>query len=113
MSFWSRLFGRETPVEDRRCMNEDWRVGDLAECIGDGPWDCGDTKPELGDICRVSAVVDAVGTRTNTRNYYLGFVGLHNRFCCTSFRKILPLHTAADAEFTALIKRPVRKPVKA
>lgn len=94
-------------------MNEDWRAGDLAVCIDDNWVDCPPTAPSLGDLLRVTGVYDATNIVHNVRVYALTFVGLGGYFATTGFRKVRPDVTAAETEFTALIKRLGKSPARA
>lgn len=90
-------------------MNEDWRVGDLAECIASRWADSDSADPVKGEIRRVSGIIDGVNDRYAVRVLALSFEGYGaESWCTTGFRKIRPLHEPAEEEFTALIKRPVR-----
>lgn len=90
-------------------INEDWRVGDLAECVEQKGWSQDDTGqpidgPEKGDIL---TVLEVEPRRTNLRGdgWYLGFAAYPMRFlAATGFRKVPPISTEASAEFTAKIK---------
>lgn len=119
MSLFSRLFGRkpkpaplkQAPLRDRRHMNEDWRVGDLAVCLY-GNWAHAlSDDPARGEINRVSFVCDGVDHSGRIRTYGLGFVdkSQSHAWATTCFRKVRPDTTEAEEEFTALIKRPVRQ----
>ena len=115
-------FARKGPtlaLPDQRGLNEDWRAGDLAECIESGWQHPNDPHhPKVGDVLRVSAITDGpcvcVG-RPAALITGLRFEGKpQNRaWHCRSFRKLRPVHTAADVAFTALIRRTRRAPVAA
>jgi hypothetical protein len=113
MKFLRRLFGRKAPptqqaIVDRREMNEDWQIGDLAECIADS-WHIPDQcSPRVGDILRVSGVIDGTVMLTNVLVIALRFEGkpANMGWICTGFRKLRPLHEPCEADFKALIKQP-------
>lgn len=120
MSLLGRIFGRREPpptprqIIDRRTMNEDWRVGDLACCVmRPGMWWSPGSPfdPKDGDILRVSHILDGVHEKSDSLIIALGFHGkpADILWCCHQFRKIRPDHREADAEFTAQIKRVGRK----
>lgn len=111
MSFWSRLFGRKPSVIDARHMSEDWKIGDLALCIRDD-WTYSDLyDPHVGDLLHVSAIRDGVDERSRTRIIGLAFreKPFHFSWSNMAFRKAKEVSEPAEAEFTALIKRPVRE----
>jgi len=98
-------------------INEDWRVGDLAEYIGTGAWIDGDTGaampgPERGDVLKVSAVRPETTVRFGD-SWFLSFSGFPNLYRASRFRKVPPLNSEADAEFTAKIKAIKPKKVRA
>jgi len=109
MGFFSRLFGRkpEPPrIEDRRVMNEDWRVGDLAKCLAQGgTWDGDGIGPQKFEVMRVIAVLEALNEARTARVYGLKFREYPGSFVCTNFRKIRPDAEPCEEEFAALIKR--------
>ena len=117
VSLWSRLLGRKRPpvIIDRREYN-DWRVGNLAVCVNDDWTEEAPPHiplPKIGEIFRVREIRDRVGLM-NCRCYFLYFespfdYGYESR----NFRKAVEDNRAAETEFTALIKRPARKPVRA
>ena len=78
MSWLGRLFRREPEppkVQDRRWMNEDWRVGDLAECIC-GNWEFPQPEdPMSGDILRVTSIGDGPTPDGRLLITALGFEG--------------------------------------
>lgn len=95
------------PIDPGR-INEDWRVGDLAECLNDKGWSDSDTDepdqtgPELGDVHKVIGISDRIA---KCGGWYLDLKGFPGEwFVATSFRKVPLLNTAATAEFTAQIK---------
>ena len=87
-------------------INEDWRVGDLAECIiprGDR-WH-GGGGPENGDVLCVTEVHAGRGYFTGRPGWFLGLKGEPlSRYDARYFRKVPPLNTEASAEFTAKIR---------
>ena len=84
-------------------INEDWRVGDLAECIvdGKGSW-YSEPGPERGDVNKVTHVVAGQCARTRRACWGLILNGYDGRaFGAHNFRKDPPLNSEADAEITA------------
>lgn len=96
-------------------MNEDWRPGDLAQCIADDWIIPTGEDPKIGDILRVTKVLDLTGDYPNAgrvRFYALRFEGKRwqGGWETAAFRKLRPVLEPAEEEFTNLIKRPVRQP---
>lgn len=94
-------------------INEDWRVGDLAECMVDGgaDWQPSGRGPEKGDICRVTEVYAGTSPIRKSDYWFLRFASWEIGYSESDFRKVPPLSEATSAEITAMIKR--KKPVKA
>ena len=89
-------------------MSDDWQGGDLAECLTEN-WDYDwSYNPRVGDILRVSVVGLHLGELA------LGFESKPQRhgWEASAFRKIRSDAEPCEAEFTALIKRGARKPVR-
>lgn len=99
-----------SPV-DRREMNEDWTVGDLAECIADN-WSKQDFpgNPRVGDVLRVSGVTEGIALGSNHLIIALGFESKQANLYwdCTSFRKLRPALDPAEDEFTVWLKDRIR-----
>lgn len=100
------LFRRR--VIDKRAMNEDWAVGDLAECIDGDRWIkdfASEADPKTGDILRVRELIDAVNHHS-VRAYFLFFEGKSEvGYASQAFRKIRPLHEPASKEFIESIRK--------
>lgn len=85
--------------EDCRVWNEDWRIGDTAECIVDGintcwhddlpPWQ----RPALGAQFTVIGFKDGFGGWSGRRMYFLKLEGWPVAISCTAFRKVRPVAT--------------------
>jgi hypothetical protein len=118
VSLWTRFFGRKSePTPDERGDGWQWQVGDLAVCIGND-WNPGCAVdlawvPEVGEVLRVAGIEDSFGTYINARIIVLFFRDKPCGWDHRGFRKALEDAEPAEAEFTALIKRPIRKRVKA
>lgn len=103
MAFWP--FKKRTPppppVEDRRVWNEDWRVGDTAECIvGPDAWGPDDPpwwRAKLGERYIVTGFSEGLSSGGTSRHYFLRLEGLPRGISCTSFRKVRPV-SAEDSE---------------
>ena len=94
-------FTRKPKPLNPGAINEDWRVGDLAECLAkDGYWTENGVGPEFGDVLSVSIVDRA----TDGRVYLVFKAFAGDAFEARVFRKLPPLNTAATAEFSAQIK---------
>ncbi len=98
MGFFRWLFGDEPsspagPI-DRRDWNDDWQVGDTAECIaGFDDWHP-DVKPwhrlAKGTRLIVSGFMERVAS-DNTLRYFLQFEGLSSGWSTDAFRKVRPV----------------------
>lgn len=111
MSFLARLFGRPAGAADL----EGWQAGDWAECVILGQWRSrpGDEPfagPRHGQVMKVTGVRiwrdPAVPGRRVLTLAFAGWPG--SWFEAAQFRKLNPRAagaTAAEAEFTALVKR--------
>jgi hypothetical protein len=109
--FFRRLFG-PPPPEDRREWNEDWRVGDLAECIN-GSWlNDPPHSPQPPSIYRVREIDEGVTADGSAIIVALNLEGLSDWWGCTGFRKLRPTIEAADAAFTADLRDCLRTPAK-
>jgi hypothetical protein len=96
--FWP--FNRKKPEPkpepiDRRDWNEDWQVGDIAECIveiGDWnetvkPWE----RPAKGDRLVVAGFDEGIDSGGKTLDYFLRFNGLPHGLSTRGFRKVRPI----------------------
>lgn len=87
-----------TPPRDERVWNEDWQVGDTAECIVDGirtswrkdipPWE----RPAFGQRLVVAGFKECPATDNSIR-YFLVFVDWPCPMCTEGFRKVRPVAT--------------------
>lgn len=93
-------------------INEDWQVGDLAECLIDA---CNwmprmPRQPDKGDVFTVVSVGIERMAFTTTDVWALGFAPFSPMtFTAVCFRKVHPLTKAEERDLKAKIKR--RKPV--
>ncbi len=88
-------------------INEDWAVGDLAECITEDPWYQGAPGPKKGDVNRVVGVFPGHCKRDETPGWGLKFSKWPGAFAATSFRKITPRADEAqrcEEEFLRLLR---------
>lgn len=110
MSFLSRIFGlRGGPADP-----EGWQVGDWAERVTNGQWVARPANtpaagPRHGQVTRVIDVkILRDPLEPGGKVLTLRFAGWPDWFQAAAFRKLNPRAdeaTAADAEFTALVKR--------
>lgn len=105
--FFRRFRGQ--PSSTLGPINEDWRAGDLAECV-DGCWvpPMAVDIPVLGSIYRVTAVYIGHDVRDGSPIWSLRLEGMNARpysgYIASAFRKVTPLHEAATAEFRAELR---------
>lgn len=115
-SFFRRLFGPPTPPPpvDRRAWNEDWRAGDLAECLVPywTPF-VPDGAPKMNEIRRVRFTRE--GPTIDNKFLVIGLVfdGSDYGYCCTCFRKLRQTIEPAEEEFTTYIRTLTGEPQKA
>jgi hypothetical protein len=93
---------------DMRFWNDDWKVGDTAECIVDGlsvtwhdtipPWE----RPSLGQQFIVVGLSDEITTVDNSRRYFLHFKDWPVGLPTTGFRKVRTV-TAEESEVVSRI----------
>lgn len=105
--FWRRP--KKQSLKDIRNMNEDWRRGDLAECISEEGFNpVSDYDPKFGDILRVTGIKDGVDRTGRYILYGLGFEGKpHDTFwITTAFRKLRPVNEPASEDFIKQITSP-------
>lgn len=110
MSFWP--FRRKpTPPVDHRIMNEDWAVGDLAQCIDDRFCDPEPFDPKVGDVLRVAGIDDCTNHR-NRRCIWLLFEGKTGivGYECVAFRKLRPVNEPAEKDFIVWLRGFMRQP---
>lgn len=129
MSLWKRLWRRDTPPPppetDDPKINEDWKAGDMAECIAPFFWPF--AVPLEGDVYVVADValsffeaLDAEGNRiiTNRKGFGLQLRGHHlkgRHWTCDAFRKVHPIkdEETLDIGLSETIKRCNPAPVEA
>lgn len=91
------------PIRDLRNWNEDWRVGDTAECVVDRwhecvkPWE----RPARGQQFTVTGFSEGVNPDANARAYFLHLKGWPYGLTTTSFRKVRPV----SAEQSEVVSR--------
>ena len=99
-------FRRPASPIDRRNTREDWKPGDLAECIRDNWIEPSGNDPKVGDIFRVRRVNDATN-HLNVRAIFLFFDGRTGRtgYSSTAFRKVRHTYEPADRSFIEKLKK--------
>lgn len=112
MKWLRRLWAGKPTPKVRPPINEDWRVGDLAECISDDrAWKTlpGDVPPARGRIFMVSGIIIGFSLSDGRPMFGLRFRGFRGHWEAGQFRKIVQHHEPASAEFIAEMraKRPV------
>lgn len=96
---WFKKRPKVTPVlpsepKDMRVWNEDWQVGDTAECICDfddwddavKPW----RRPKKGQRYIVLGFAEGVGSNGKVIEYYLCLEGMETGLSTRGFRKVRP-----------------------
>lgn len=95
--FRSMFRAPPAPPKDRRVWNEDWRVGDIAECVTTDwhedtvPWH----KPQKGQRLTVSGFCEDLNF-SGHRAYFLEFADWPVALQTTAFRKVRPVSTSAE-----------------
>lgn len=99
MKFLRNLWRKPPPEPEWPKINEDWRVGDLAVCLG-GPWTLapGGDHPVADQVYRVIAVEMAFTINTGKPAWSLSLSGLNpgagsNGYNSIGFRKAILDHT--------------------
>lgn len=102
---------KSQPSVDRREWNEDWQVGDTAECIVDGariiwhpdisPWE----RPVFGQKFTVSGFCEGRGNG-GTLHYFLKFSDWPIPLSTTGFRKV----RTVKSEESEVVKRILKAP---
>jgi hypothetical protein len=100
-------FSRKPKPPNPGPINEDWAVGDLAECmVPVGPnglgWPC-KIGPGKGDVLKVQRVASG-HCSDGSYGWGLWFGQYPRGYGADAFRKVPPLNSKASAEFTAQIK---------
>ena len=123
MRFWP--FKRRSPAApaakpalayDLRGLNEDWQIGDLAECLIDqASWRPPATDdPARGEVRRVAAIVTGLVVTGEGLITALKFEHFDKKaWHCINFRKLRPELVAADQQFTASIRKLGKVPADA
>ena len=104
-----RRLGKSTPAAHTGAPpgEEDWHVGDLAECVFAGPWHTlfGPSRigPALGEIRTVRGVKPSNVLVAGEPITMLIFTAHHGRFAASAFRKVTPRADAATRADEAFI----------
>jgi hypothetical protein len=107
--FRKRAPAAPSPIED------DWQVGDLAECLNEDGWESAVTGPALHQILPVTRIAHGTLVNTNGRTawglHFARFPGIF--YHSAQFRRIRPVHEPCEARFAEEIRRlgTVKKPV--
>ncbi len=86
------------PPVDRRIWNEDWRIGDVAECVSDHwyesvkPWE----RPKVGDRLIVTGFSEGRDRHSGDLRYFLHFSEYRNGLSTPAFRKVRPVSTESS-----------------
>ncbi len=94
-----------TPLADHREWNDDWKVGDTAECVIDfddwhpevKPWN----KTPKG--ARFTVIGFSEGANFGIRAYLLTLEGWPVRLATTAFRKVKPVATEQSEVVTRIL----------
>lgn len=90
---------------DARVWNDDWQIGDTAECVIDfDEWhDCVDPWERIpkGTMLTVVGFSDQVNSKANVRAYMLHFKERGNAWSTTAFRKV----RSVSAEQSEVVQR--------
>ena len=100
--FWKRKPQQPEKPIDLRIWNEDWQIGDIAECIEEfdnwhdcmKPWD----RPKKGQRLTVSNLSEDLGFQEKEIYYYLTFADWHLSLPTQCFRKVRPVGNAEESE---------------
>lgn len=110
--FWPfRRKPKINPPADQRVWNEDWRAGDLAECLH-GVWlFTTPYDPKAGDVLRVAGAVEGVSIDGAVLVYALSFEDkpAGHAWATQGFRKLRPSLEAADERFVAELRERLRE----
>jgi len=109
VSFWPFNRKPEPPaIIDRRQWNDDWKVGDTAECVADPtdrrwdisipPWE----RPALGQRFTVVGFSEGIGAGGHARFYFLALDGWPSHLSTQCFRKVKPV-ASEQSEIVAQI----------
>lgn len=105
-------------MNDDPKINEDWAVGDIAECISDGVWLCCATMvpmngPRRGERYRVIEV-SLQGVRVDgSKRWFIRLSGWHRPYEAIGFRKVQPKHDAAVKAEEVVVRQWFKKKAKA
>lgn len=98
------------PPKDQRVWNEDWRVGDVAQCVNrSGNWSGRGVGPTYGERLVVTGVCEGVfpGNFLGYRLEFAEFPGCV--FVCTEFRKVRPQASEIVSAAARILRVPAHK----
>jgi len=101
-------FTRKPKPAIRPPLNEDWKPGDMAECIGDGWGDAKCRAPTIGTRAMVSAVFPGHFSQDGAPGWGLVLIGYGEAWDATGFRKIVLNENGADRKVAVRRGRKVR-----
>lgn len=95
------------PPKDTRVWNDDWSVGDTAECVVEWdaftddvkPWE----RPAKGQRLTVSGFSEKIGKGTDSLYYFLSFSDWAIELPTQAFRKVRPVTQAIETSIGAKI----------
>lgn len=102
VSWFRSLFGGEPPappIRDLRNWNEDWRIGDIAECVTSKWHECVEpwNRPALGARFTVLGFKEGTGWGGRAKGYFLKLEGWPVSLSTCSFRKVRPVAAKESA----------------
>lgn len=105
MSFFD-FFRRKEPQDPK--INEDWKTGDIAECVV-SEWICDchgqpTYGPKFRERYRVTAVSIEIVKVTGQKHWFLNLAGWPTRYDAMGFRKVRPVHDEAKSTDEAFLK---------
>ncbi len=95
----------KAPFRDYRIWNEDWKVGDTAECVTDNWHDCIPPwhRPAIGARFTVVGFSEGANDIARVRAYFLKLEGWPFELSCTAFRKVRPVAVEQSEVVSAIL----------
>lgn len=85
-----------SPPQKLPPINEDWAVGDEAECVKGCSWFGGKEGPDTGDIFTVRKVMAGKCAQTGKPDWGLAFKPWPHAYGAFCFRKVRPVAVTAE-----------------